>query len=86
MFEIKFGTPPTFKAEFIPQGEMTAEFGEHIEVPVAEYYDGDYEVTPTDQTQLINCGGLVSLRDFVINPIPSNYGKITWNGAVLTVS
>ena len=86
MFNITFSGSESFKAEFIPQVEMTAEFGEHIEVPVADYYQGDYEITPTDQTQLINCGGLVSLRDFVINPIPSNYGRIAWDGATLTVS
>ena len=72
-------------AFYHPQSETTVTFGEHIEVPVAEYYQGSYEITPSDQTQLIDCGGLGSLRDFVINPIPSNYGRITWDGSVLTV-
>lgn len=86
MFNITFGSSASFSASFAPQSETTVTFGEHIEVPVAEYYQGDYEITPSDETQLIDCGGLVSLRDFVVNPIPSNYGKITWNGAILTVS
>lgn len=86
MFEIKFSGSESFSAKFVPQGAINVEFGEHIEIPVADYYDGDYEITPTDETQLIACGGLVSLRDFVIKPIPSNYGLITWNGATLTVS
>lgn len=25
-------------------------------------------------------------QNIVINPIPSNYGLITWNGSVITVS
>jgi hypothetical protein len=85
MFNVTFSGGESFTATFTPQTEMTAEFGEYIEVPVADYYAGDYEITPTDQTQLIDCGGLVSLRDFVIRPIPSNYGRITWDGSVLTV-
>jgi hypothetical protein len=28
----------------------------------------------------------VVTRNIVINPIPSNYGLITWNGSTLTVS
>lgn len=85
MFNVAFSGSESFKATFTPQEEMTAEFGEYVEVPIADYYSGDYEITPTEQTQLIDCGGLVSLRDFVINPIPSNYGRITWDGSVLTV-
>lgn len=85
MFNISFAGSASFRASFAPQTATNVEFGEYIEVPVADYYAGEYEITPTDQTQLINCGGLVSLRDFKINPIPSNYGRITWDGSVLTV-
>lgn len=85
MFNVSFSGSESFNATFAPQTEMTAEFGEYVGIPIAEYYRGDYEITPTEQTQLIDCGGLVSLRDFKINPIPSNYGRITWDGSVLTV-
>lgn len=86
MFNITFEGSASFNASFTPQSAENVTFEDFVKVPVADYYQGDYEITPTDRTQLIDCGGLVSLRDFVINPIPSNYGKITWNGAVLTVS
>lgn len=49
-------------------------------------YEGSYEVTPTDSTQTFATSGLTMTADFVVNPIPSNYGLITWNGSVLTVS
>ena len=49
-------------------------------------YAGDYEFTPTDEAQTIPMYGKTATRDIVINPIPSNYGKITWNGSTLTVS
>lgn len=49
-------------------------------------YTGDYEFTPADEAQTIPIYGKTATRDIVINPIPSNYGKITWNGSTLTVS
>ena len=52
----------------------------------AEPYDGETTVTPSAETQTLRTGGTVLLSDITINPIPSNYGLITWNGATLTVS
>ena len=49
-------------------------------------YEGSYEYTPTDSTQVIAINGKRATSDITINPIPSNYGLITWNGATLTVS
>lgn len=49
-------------------------------------YTGDYEVTPTQQTQRLATQGKSMTADVVINPIPSNYGLITWDGTKLTIS
>lgn len=49
-------------------------------------YPGPYEVTPTQQTQTLPTTGFIMGHDVVVNPIPQNYGLITWNGSVLTVS
>lgn len=49
-------------------------------------YTGSYDVTPTQNTQTLKTEGLMMSRDVIINPIPSNYGLITWNGSTLTVS
>lgn len=49
-------------------------------------YDGEYEFTPTQSTQTVQISGKAASQDIIINPIPSNYGLITWNGSVLTVS
>lgn len=49
-------------------------------------YEGDYEFTPTSETQTVAIEGLMARQDIVINPIPSNYGLITWNGSTITVS
>lgn len=51
-----------------------------------EIYDGEYEFTPTEETQTALTNGKVLFRNITINPIPSNYGRITYNGSILTVS
>ncbi len=53
---------------------------------ISVYYDGDYIVTPSAETQVLQTQGLAMRQDITINPIPSNYGLITWNGSYLTVS
>ena len=62
-------------------GTLTA--AEHVYVPE---YTGSYEITPSSQTQTIPMSGLKAANDITVNPIPSNYGLITWNGSTLTVS
>lgn len=49
-------------------------------------YTGETNITPSTSEQVLNTADKVVTRNIVINPIPSNYGRITWNGATLTVS
>ena len=56
---------------------------EYVDV---ETYTGSYEVTPSAETQMLDVEGKRMSRPLTVNPIPSNYGLITWNGAFLTVS
>lgn len=49
-------------------------------------YSGPYQVTPTQEQQVLSISGRQATEDIIIDPIPSNYGLITWNGSVLTVS
>ena len=86
MFNISFAGDESFSVEFSETESMTAEFDKFIEVPVVDYYDGDYVFTPSAQEQTVPIRGKTARRNITINPIPSNYGLITWNGAVLTVS
>ena len=51
-----------------------------------ETYTGSYEFTPTTTTQTALTEGFMLTRNITINPIPSNYGLITWDGTSLTVS
>lgn len=45
------------------------------------------EATPSEEEQLITADtGYDGLLSVTINPIPQNYGRITWNGSYITVS
>ena len=54
-----------------------------VTIPV---YEGAYELTPTAEAQTIPVHGFRFEEDLIIDPIPSNYGLITWDGVTLTVS
>ena len=51
-----------------------------------EHYHGEYTWTPSAVAQVIPAAGLVAEQDFVIEPIPNNWGLITWDGTTITVS
>lgn len=57
-----------------------------VSISTSPPYRGEYEFTPSAVTQTIAIAGLVAKTDITIDPIPSNYGLITWDGAVITVS
>ena len=70
------GSPERFDAEFKSLQTI-------VDV---DDYTGVYAVTPSAETQTLQTNGLRMLDNVTINPIPSNYGLITWNGSTLTVS
>ena len=85
-FKVTFSESPPVHAEFTSPTPVKADFSAYIEVPVVDYYDGSYEATPSAQTQTIPVIGKTMKQNFMVNPIPQNYGLITWNGSTLTVS
>ena len=52
----------------------------------AETYEGSYEFTPTTEEQTVHTKDRLLLENIRINPIPRNYGLITYNGSFITVS
>lgn len=57
-----------------------------INATTSPAYTGAYEYTPTQELQTVYIEDKRATQNIVVNPIPNNYGLITWNGAVLTVS
>lgn len=54
-------------------------------IPVPKY-EGPYEFTPGAEEQTVPIAQLQATQDITINPIPSNYGLVTYNGSVITIS
>jgi len=50
------------------------------------HYQGTTTFTPSQSTQTAQTAGLIVDTNIIINPIPSNYGRIAWNGSALTVT
>ena len=48
-------------------------------------YEGPYEVTPTEEEQVLAVTGKTGQRNITVNPIPDNYGRLQWSGNTLTV-
>lgn len=49
-------------------------------------YEGPTEVTPGDAAQVLATKNTTLLEDITVGPVPAGYGKISWDGSVLTVS
>lgn len=76
----------TFNVTFSESRQMRADFGEIEVIHDVDYYEGSYEATPSNAEQIFVTGNKTMSQNFVVKPIPSNYGLITWNGSTLTVS
>ena len=74
------GDPITRRPE---EGEAVIVQQVHIE---GEYYDGPTVVTPTRETQVLNTTNKTVTQNITVEPIPPNYGLITWDGRKITVS
>lgn len=56
---------------------------EYVERPA---YEGATEITPSETEQILQTKNFRMADNITINPIPSNYGLITWDGSTITVS
>ena len=87
-------TPSNSHKEIVLDGELSLNIPMDGEVgtvtKVVEHdlpvYTGETVITPSTTEQVLATAEKVVTRNIVINPIPSNYGLITWNGSTLTVS
>lgn len=65
----------------VPVGVDTA-----ITAAIMPHYGGPYIVTPSEDAQTLQTQGMALDENITIGAIPSNYGRITWNGSVLSVT
>lgn len=86
VFKATFREREKLSASFNESLNLIATFSEQFVTGNLDWFEGPYEWTPTQSTQTIPIIGKGASEDIIINPIPSNYGLITWDGAILTVS
>ncbi len=66
--------------------EVSLGLGIAVNTVAGEHYEGATHFTPTAEAQTVHTAGMIVDEDIVLEPIPQNYGRITWDGASLTVS
>lgn len=52
---------------------------------VTEEYKGAYSIEPTKEGGRLETKGKTLKDDIVIEPIPSYYGRIFWDGSAITI-
>lgn len=66
----------------IPNSVLNIEFRAEQQLPT----ESSYTIIPTTEEQIAVERGVFITGDIKVAPIPNNYGLITWNGSILTVS
>ena len=80
---VVFQEEAPFVCDLEENDSFEVDFGEKYTPPI---YNGPSEVDPSQSTQVLETSGKMLLTNITVNPLPSYYGLITWNGSVLTVS
>ena len=77
-----------YELEYTEEAALDVELATAIIVEkiTGDDYEGEYTITPSAETQVLQTKDFVMNDNLTINPIPNNYGLITWNGSVITVS
>ena len=85
---LKVLEPTPVRLKIVDSDEVRFTQDQYIKIRGGDYdrYEGPYEFTPTEETQTAAINNMVATDNITINPIPTNYGKITWNGSVIRVS
>ena len=85
-FDGSFDIGITLDGELSTPTTINGELGVYQKVWAEETYDGATVVTPSQEQQVLPTAGKTVTENIVVNPIPQNYGLITWDGSVLRVS
>lgn len=83
---VRFNPPEInvdFKQTVLDPVPSTQIIRDYTDLP--DRYDGPTEVTSNNQTQILETNGLVMRNNITVNPIPSYYGRIVYDGSVITV-
>ena len=66
--------------------QFNVDFGIIYEIEKSiQWFEGPYEFTPSDEEQTIEIAKLTAKQNIKVNPIPSNYGKVSQIGNDLVI-
>lgn len=70
-FKATFASPPVFNVTFSGGEGFKAEFADTIEIPVGDFYTGDYTVVPrADEAQVLPTRMLIMSDDLTVTKVP----------------
>ena len=75
----------TIDGDAVISAQIDGETSNFMPVETTEVYTGETEVTPTDETQTLQTAGLKVPENIIVKPIPSNYGKVSYNGSFIFI-
>ncbi|MBR4623369.1 MAG: hypothetical protein IKO45_02275 [Clostridia bacterium] len=64
---------------------LNGEYGTYQRVTSFDVYTGATDITPTQEVQVLQTKDKGLQVNITIQPIPSNYGRISYNGRYMTV-
>lgn len=79
-------TPCNVNMHVAEHDTISMDIDKNVNSVYPDSYEGIYTVIPSREQQILRTGGLVADSNITIEPIPSNYGLITWNGSFIKVS
>lgn len=87
LLDAELELPLELEAELCFLEELDAELETTVSVRAMDYpeYGGPTEFEPSESAQVIATASSTVLQDIIIRPIPSNYGRIEYDGAALSV-
>ena len=80
----------------VTQGPIPVTLGDQSPIPVSfssvlvqrvvnEPYEGEYEYTPSEEEQIISIEAKTASQNITIHSVPTDYGRLTWDGGSLRV-
>lgn len=74
-------TKPLARAEPVKVEQV-----DHVIIDSLPAYVGNYTITPSDKAIILKTENKAMSHDVKIEPIPKNYGLVTWDGFKMTIS
>lgn len=78
--EVDFGINEQFGVSFDDGFQV-----DYSQMHEAGDYTGEYTFTPSNETQEIETADKTLTQNIIINPIPSNYGLVSYDGSILSI-